>query len=61
MLGTLKTAGQMKYLESTGLDEGMVDGVRALLRQKKSFLEIEKLTGIKYSIIVAIRYGKFFK
>ncbi len=51
----------MKYLEATGLTMQKVREVKALLKGGYTFLEVEAATGVKYSVVIAIRYGKEFK
>lgn len=51
----------MRYLEAQGLTTQMVREVKALLKAGKTFLEVEALTGVRYSVVIAIRYGKEFK
>ena len=49
---------QMKYLMGYGIDTHKVHMVREMLKKGMSFLEIEEKTGIKYSVVMAIRHGK---
>lgn len=52
---------QMRYLEAYGLTTEKVKEVKALLKAGRTFLQVEAETGVKYSVVMAIRYGKFFK
>jgi uncharacterized protein YerC len=51
----------MKYLEATGLTTEQAKQVKALLKAGRTFLQVEAETGVKYSVVMAIRYGKYFK
>jgi hypothetical protein len=55
------TQAQSMYLHAAEVDTAQVEEVKALLRKGKTLLEVEALTGVKYSIVLAIRYGKHFK
>jgi hypothetical protein len=51
----------MYYFGQHGLTPEHIRAVKALLRSGMTIEGIEQLLNIPYSIVVAIRFGKFFK
>jgi hypothetical protein len=52
---------EMHYFGQVGLIPVQIQRIRYLMRIGLTLVGIEKYMNVPYSIVTAIRYGKFFK
>jgi hypothetical protein len=57
----MKPDNEMYYFGQVGLTPAQIQRIRYLMRIGLTLVGIEKYMNVPYSIVTAIRYGKFFK